>query len=37
MKRNFDLDQKIQDDCKELGIDLAVVDQPNKKYPHQDY
>lgn len=37
MKTDFDLDQTIQDDCKELGIELAVVDHPNKEYPHEVY
>lgn len=37
MKRDLNLDQEVQDDCKELGIELATVDQPKKKYPHEDY
>ncbi|KAL9001572.1 MAG: hypothetical protein Q9169_000147 [Polycauliona sp. 2 TL-2023] len=37
MQRDFDLDQSIQDDCKSLEIELAVVEHANKMYPHQDY
>ncbi|KAL8672283.1 MAG: hypothetical protein Q9168_003254 [Polycauliona sp. 1 TL-2023] len=37
VQRECDLDQSIQNDCEELGIEFAVVAHPTKKYPHEDY